>query len=415
MHKTVFKNIIKGCSLLLTILFLLLTMNVTAYAVEEVNVIDLRLAKELVIKNSRSMKNMELTVEKAKFNEYIADNNYTEAKDDDARYTYNALRREYDELAEQLAAGDISVQSSMAALEKDISKAKEAMETESINIANFLDKYEEAQATYDDKERAKKDFEKQLEYQVEQLYTNILQTEAQIKLLQQTYDQKIISLNYERIKKEIGASGADIDELAVEASNVSKSIKYLQGKLKVLRREFNDLMGRGPEQSFQLVDFSVTVTYQIPTHDDLLSKLTNNYAKIPQLQRDIEKEKGDLNDANVEDDSNTQRLVEIGIEEKELALEEEKLKLNNMVSDLIAELDSKQETYQLAEISLNSAKNAFEREQKKFEIGVISKLQLMSSAIKYQEFINDRNLAGYEYSLARQAVALAELGIFIGS
>lgn len=411
MHKTVYKNIIKGFSLLLTILFLLLSINITAYASDEVNIIDLKLAKELAVKNSRSMKNVELTVEKAKYNEYKAGSEYEKV----AYSGYYTLLNEYFILQQRLAEGDLSVQTRITALEKEMDKARATMNADTINTANLLDKYEEAQAAYDDKVRAQEDFEKELEYQVEQLYTNILQTEAQIKLLQQTYDQKITLLNYERIKKEIGASDADIDELVVEASNVSKSLKLLRDKLKVSKRQFNDLMGRVPEQPLQLVDFEVVITYQTPTYDDLLSKLTKNSAKIPQLQRDIEKQKGDLNDANVEDDSNTQKLVEIGIEEKELALEEEKLKLNNSVSDLIAELNSTQETYRLAEISLNSAKNAFGREQKKFEIGVISKLQLMNSAIKYQESINDRNLAGYEYSLARQAVALAELGILMGS
>jgi len=146
-----------------------------------------------------------------------------------------------------------------------------------------------------------------------------------------------------------------------------------------------------------------------------LTVLTNNYAKIPQLERDIIKKKGDLDDANIRDDSNQQSLVEIEIKEKELALEEEKQKLKSLTSDLLAELQSKQKEYQLAEVSLKDALKTYEWNKQKYELGVISKIELASSEIAYLEALNNKKAAGYAYFLDQLSVSLAEQGILMGS
>jgi len=244
------------------IFFLLLSPMGGSYAADEVDIIDLELAKELALKHSRDMKGMDLAVEKAKYSEYEAKDDYT-----DARYSgYYTFLNEYFYLNDRLAEGDTSVEARIAVLEKEISKAKETMNADTINLANLKDKYDEAEALYDDKVRAKADFEKQLEYQMEQLYVNILNSEAQLKLLEKTYDLKVITLNYERMKKELGTFSGDIDKMAVEASDISKSIKYLKDKLKVQKWEFNELLGREREKPLQLVDYHVNLSLAVPNY-----------------------------------------------------------------------------------------------------------------------------------------------------
>lgn len=401
----------KSLNIILCAVLMLVFLSVNVYATETVNEIDLDSAKELALKNSREMKNYFLAQEKARYTEYIAKDDYEEA----AYSGYYSLLNEYLILQQQLAAGDLSVAARIAALEKEMDKARASSDSNLINAANLLDKYQAAQASYDDKIRAAQDFEKELSYKVEQIYSGILQLENQIDLLELTYQQKITELNYERIKKEIGVSNTDIDELAVEASAVSSSIKYWQDKLLVTKREFNDLLGREPNEPLQLVEYNVTINYGIPSYDYLLSELVNNYAVLTQLQRDIGKDKGDLADINVTGNSNTQRLIEIGIEEKKSALKAETLKLSNAVTDLIAEINSKQEAYRLAEIAMKSAQKYYEKEQKKYEIGQISKMQYMSASIKYKEAINSYRLSGYGYSLARVSIELAQQGILLSN
>ena len=65
----------------------------------------------------------------------------------------------------------------------------------------------------------------------------------------------------------------------------------------------------------------------------------------------------------------------------------------------------------MAEYSLKTAQQEHEWNQIRYELGLIAKLQLDAAELSYQEALNNKTAAAYEYFLAKSALELAEQGI----
>lgn len=406
MFNTNQKKVYKFLILLLIFTFVFSSIS---YASES-NVIDLDTAKKLALANSRQLRTTNLASDK--LNVYA--DQAKEAYNDLLYSSYNTLLNEYLILKKKQAEGDSSVAARLATLEVQMDMLKGS--NDASTVAELYDKYRDAEDAYDDASQATKDFEQQLNYIVESQYMLILKQEALLKLLEKTYDLQSKQLYIERIKKDLGMNiETNISKLAVDVSNLYNQIKEQKNLLKVLKWKFNDMLGRQYNEEVNLVKVNVNIDYIIPNYSELLDKLTNNYSKIEQLKRDIEKKNDDLDDENIKDDDNKKKLVKIEIQEKELDLEREEFNLKTVAQDLINKLSSKQKLYQLAKISFNTAKQTYEWDKKKYELGMISKLQLDTSEMAYLEAANKKEAAGYDYFLAKHEIELAEQGILLSA
>jgi hypothetical protein len=400
------KKVYKFLILLLIFTFVFSSIS---YASES-NVIELDTAKKLALANSRQLRSTSLASDK--LNVYA--DQAKEAYNDLLYSSYNTLLNEYLILKKKQAEGDSSVAARLATLEVQMDMLKGS--NDASTVAELYDKYRDAEDAYDDASQATKDFEQQLNYIVESQYMLILKQEALLKLLEKTYDLQSKQLYIERIKKDLGMNiEINISKLAVDVSNLYNQIKEQKNLLKVLKWKFNDMLGRQYNEEVNLVKVNVNIDYIIPNYSELLDKLTNNYSKIEQLKRDIEKKNDDLDDENIIDDDNKKKLVKIEIQEKELDLEREEFNLKTVAQDLINKLSSKQKLYQLAKISFNTAKQTYEWDKKKYELGMISKLQLDTSEMAYLEAANKKEAAGYDYFLAKHEIELAEQGILLSA
>lgn len=400
------KKVYKFLILLLIFTFVFSSIS---YASES-NVIELDTAKKLALANSRQLRSTSLASDK--LNVYA--DQAKEAYNDLLYSSYNTLLNEYLILKKKQAEGDSSVAARLATLEVQMDMLKGS--NDASTVAELYDKYRDAEDAYDDASQATKDFEQQLNYIVESQYMLILKQEALLKLLEKTYDLQSKQLYIERIKKDLGMNiETNISKLAVDVSNLYNQIKEQKNLLKVLKWKFNDMLGRQYNEEVNLVKVNVNIDYIIPNYSELLDKLTNNYSKIEQLKRDIEKKNDDLDDENIIDDDNKKKLVKIEIQEKELDLEREEFNLKTVAQDLINKLSSKQKLYQLAKISFNTAKQTYEWDKKKYELGMISKLQLDTSEMAYLEAANKKEAAGYDYFLAKHEIELAEQGILLSA
>lgn len=400
------KKVYKFLILLLIFTFVFSSIS---YASES-NVIELDTAKKLALANSRQLRTTNLASDK--LNVYA--DQAKEAYNDLLYSSYNTLLNEYLILKKKQAEGDSSVAARLATLEVQMDMLKGS--NDASTVAELYDKYRDAEDAYDDASQATKDFEQQLNYIVESQYMLILKQEALLKLLEKTYDLQSKQLYIERIKKDLGMNiEINISKLAVDVSNLYNQIKEQKNLLKVLKWKFNDMLGRQYNEEVNLVKVNVNIDYIIPNYSELLDKLTNNYSKIEQLKRDIEKKNDDLDDENIIDDDNKKKLVKIEIQEKELDLEREEFNLKTVAQDLINKLSSKQKLYQLAKISFNTAKQTYEWDKKKYELGMISKLQLDTSEMAYLEAANKKEAAGYDYFLAKHEIELAEQGILLSA
>lgn len=232
--------------------------------------------------------------------------------------------------------------------------------------------------------------------------------------MEKELEMKQSLLNLERARLALGnSSRLKVDQLALDVSNIDKQIIELNSSIKKTKGKFNDMIGRDYDDELILAPFEIPETGEIPDYDILLSRATQEYDKIDELKRDIEQREDDLD--YVEDDNYQEELLELEIKEKKLQLEDERYKLMDTLNNIMAEVKLKQEEYQLSLINYNNAQNNYKWDKKKFELGRISKLDLMQSELNYLN-MKDKNIsAGYGFYLAYRSLKLAEAGILLNN
>ncbi len=401
----------KKLILLLTML-IVLSFCATGHASED-NVITLDQARMLANSNSRNLAKYDLKVKKAQYQLY-----QLEAQRNDIYYQsnylfnrYNSLYEKYYSLQEQLNQGDESVVPQMDEIMEEIQNIEREMETQSEKISALEDSIESAEMNYDESTVNKNNFEKQLQFEVDRLYVTILNQEDALLTAGKEYELKLNLLNVEKTRLNLGSSSLQkVDQMAAEVADQKKRIVEQTHLIKTLKGKLNVMMGRGYDDELKLVPFNVPDAVEVPKYDQLLSNAFQKYNVLKKLQNEIEQDEDELEDEN---DYYQSILLGLQIEEKKLQLEDEEIKLKEMVYNLLADLEAKQEDYCLSIINYENAKKAFEWDKKRFEMGHISKLSLMKSELSYLNAKNKKTSSGYAFYLAERTLRLAEEGIFV--
>jgi len=398
---------------LLTIFIVLLGFS-NVYAAEEIEeavaeeVITLEQAVKLAYENSRSLTKYETSMQKAKYQLYDKQNQYNQInyEQDSNMYKYSSLSQQLqDELAKDEPDNSIIEQykKAMEELLNNMDAQFAALESMSINKRN-------AEDNYDDAIVAEENYQKQLEFIVEELYTTILLQGNNLQTINKEYALKLDLLNIEKAKLQLGRSSQlKVDQLSRDSTELNKKIIESNSLIKNLKGKLNDMMGREYNEELSLVPYELKDDVEILEYNELLSKATRNYYEISVIKRDINNTKDDLDHIN--DSEYQYDVMKLEIKEKELRLEEEQYKLQETINNLITEVESKQEEYQLSLINYKNAQKNYEWDQKRFEIGQISKLDLMQSELDYLNAQGKNISAGYSFYLAYRSLQLAEIGI----
>ena len=377
--------------ILLLSMLLALSASSVGYAAEENdstenNVITLEQAKALAYENSRGLKKYEISKDKAKYQKQQTE------------YEYNTILDRYNSIGKSLESDEGDSENIWDQLDSQYEK----VEASSGSI-------DDAENNYNDSVKEEKNYRTQLVYIIEELYTTILNQEESLLALNKEYEIKQYLLNIERQKLVLGSSNLlTVNEVAAEVNTVNKSIIEQTNQIKTQKGQLNDMMGRGYDDELELVPLEIATTVEIPEYDQLLSSATYAYNLLSQLKRDINNLEDDLDD---EDDYYQSLILRQEIKEKELQLEDEKKNLNDTINNLIADVKSKQEDYQISLTNYQNAQRAYDWNKKRFELGQISKLALMESEQNYLNLKNKKVSAGNALFLAQRTLQLAEEGI----
>jgi hypothetical protein len=372
--------------------------------------LDLETAKKLALENSKQIKAINLKVDKLELSAEIASDAYK-----DVLYSsYNTLLNEYLSLKKISEAGDHSVDGRIAALELQMSALKGADNNET--IADLQDSSRDAKNAMKDMKMAREDFEKQLEYTIEKLYIEILKQKKNLLLLEKSYEINSKLLTIEKLKNKLGMSNAAaVNKIAVDVSNIYNSISGLKNVITVLKWQLNDHLGYEYNKNIKLKEFDISVDMFTPTFNNLLNQISSNYPVIKQIERDIKIKKEDQDDENYKDNDNKLEQLDLEIKENELTLQEKEFLLKTTTQNLISKLKTKAKDYTIAEMSYNNIYDMKRWDEKKYELGIISKIQLDSSILSLKEAENKKKAAAYDYFLAKRELELAQSGILLNN
>lgn len=381
--------------ILLMIMLLVLGSFTVCYAAEESpateKVITLEQARALAKENSRSLKKYEIGADRAQYQLYQAEENRSNLD-----YNYNYLIRKY-EIAE------------MEDNSQEMFDLEEQIISEYNKVESSEDTVDDAEYSRDDSAKEEKNYQKQLDYIVEDLYTAILNQENSLQALNSEYELEKQLLNIERRKLGLGGtSQLKVSEMEFSLVNLNKSIIESKNQLNGKKGQLNDMMGRDYNSDLQLTSFEVKLEAEIPVQEQLFSSALQEYDALKKIRRDIDNTEEDLDD---EDEYFAEQLLKIGVKEKELQLEDEKVNLNKSITDLISDTQSKQEDYKISLKNHENARKSYEWDKQRYEMGVISKIALQESELNYINSKNKRDSSGYALYLAQSSLKLAADGI----
>lgn len=397
-------------------------------AKEEQYIYTLTEVKELALKNSRTIKNINEIYRQVESQKYIASNDYDKTKygswygaSNKVNYLAGTIGNKKAEL-QQIEDDDsfdpnnpsaewINLKMELNSLESQVglaSASEAGAEGSTKAMKKVLEKSKDAVA---DTKRAKEDTIKQVELTVEQLYTAILAMEDQVELLKRNcqYYDKLIKI--EETKRELGLSSeVDLNKVYTQDKDINNKYTQLQDSLKLSKMQLNDIMGRPLGYNLKLTPFIVGPVTPHGEVNELTEKALGNTATIGQQQRDIYDMKDDLDDLS---DSNEEEVQKAQINQAKLNLEKTKVDITNGIKSLMADLEAKEKDYKLKHSEFAIAKQNYEHDKVRYGLGTISQIQYQASELTYQEKLNAYTKASYDYFINRQKLKLASEGIML--
>lgn len=363
---------------ILVVGFLIVTF--PGYAAGSTYTLTLDNAKKLALENSRTMRDALLGLDYADITEGQQKNNYLSARD---------ARREASAANKNASLIDSALRS-----EKQAESSKEQAED---NYAYTKDMILAA--------------EKKVEYAMEQRYLQALQLEDSIKLQEKSYQLLKDQLDVLRIKKELGLSThTEITAKAVETDNALKTLNYTKEQYRTTIMVINDMIGRDSDESLQLSKINVQVKPSVNTFG-VIQSATDKSAVIAKEERAISRYADDR--GNLTSKSDEYDLLVISEERSKIAIENEKMNIKTAVNDAVNNLNEKKKAYELARVSLDNSRTILEQNKAKYDLGLISKLELTAAQIQMEKALNEYEAAGYNYYLAYRKIEIASDGVIV--
>jgi outer membrane protein TolC len=383
-------------------------------------------AKYLAIQNSREMSKSKISTDSARYKFYQAEKEYEDSGYPSSWDSYAGIMADLTLLYNYKATLDpIEDAAEIAKTNSEIDLKKRAAD-------QALDQYyadlkqrdsiqkqmEDAEDTYKDAKLSQEEFEEELKYNIEQIYTNILLQENKVPILQRDMEYKKLLLEIEKKRLGLGVSSQEtVDSFEEDCTNADHSLIEAKNFLKNTKGNLNDMMGQDYDEEISLKPIQIDLFEEMPTYDQIISKVLKESTKLSQIQRDIEKKENDLED-DLSDYTNDykpyqEELVRLEIKEMELQLQDEKYRLKQNVNNLLASLDTKQKKYQLSQIETNNAKKQYNWDKKRYEIGQLPKLKLMQSELAYLNAKQGFLATEYDLFLTKRAIDLVDKGIVV--
>ncbi|NLT95359.1 MAG: hypothetical protein GXW85_07465 [Clostridia bacterium] len=439
----------KSWLVIFLIFFFLIAALWPAYAQEINSELSIEDIQELAVKNNRSLKTIDHLISQSTHAGYIYNNEYKRSVSNSiGRYVMGAgdiakkrqideAIKKYEELGFQEGKSPsaypgledeynyyISLKLTSAMLGTSISSTADLIEGQldilsAYGIANsnsltkeLKSKRDEARNTTDDLKKLKEDSEKQIRQMAALLGLEALNLQNKIDTLDKAYNQYLKMTEVERLKKQNGLNTkSDVSNLAVETSSYGKQLKYARANLNILKNNINDLMGRDVNTELKISKFSIPeVVEPAPNVDQVIKDALENSYYFVKTERDLKDLKDDLDDI---EDSNKKQIKKDELSMLELERESKRSEIVNKVKAIHASYEEKAKAYELAIVKFKTMEDEYNWDKLRCENGLISKLMLTGTEVKYLQALTEKIEAGYDYYIVKQELALAQKGVFM--
>lgn len=301
----------------------------------------------------------------------------------------------------------VSEQTMVASVQSSLDSAISGIE----QLNDSLDTIENSK---DDLDKYTKDLETQMRYTAANLALGIVQMDKGIELLEDQIALTEKSVQIAELQRKLGMNiDTDVEAQQTTLKDAQKSLEDQKESLSNLKRTLNILIGRNAGNPLEVVPMNLPVAIDpAPAYtEDLIKKFTDNNYTLKTLERDKADLKEDGKNSNGELGSDELKNIDYQIEAKDQNIKDQKQAISDDLKAMLAKINSDGEAYKVSRQKYVTEKKNFEYTQKKYELGMISEIQLRQAELqlKSAEMTNIQN--GYTYYLDWQKYYAAEKGV----
>ena len=314
-------------------------------------------------------------------------------------------------LQSQLTALTLQYESAIMTQGSMAASMQSSLDSAISGIEQLNDSLDSIENGKDDLNKYTKDLETQMRYTAANLSLGIVQMDKGIELLEDQIALTEQSVKIAELQQKLGMNiSTDVEKQQAALKEAKKGLEDQKESLSNLKRTLNLLIGRNAGNPLEVVPMNLPVAIDpAPAYTEkLIKQFTDNNYTLKTLERDKADLKEDGKNSNGELGSDELKKIDYDIEAKDQSIKDQKQAISD---DLIAKINSDGEAYQVSRQKYITEKKNFEYTQKKYELGMISSIQLQQAELqlKQAEMTNMSN--GYTYYLDWQKYYAAEKGV----
>ena len=269
----------------------------------------------------------------------------------------------------------------------------------------------------DDLQDAIEDLEHIMRYTSAQLALSIVQLTDSVELMEKQIALIDKSIAVYELQEQLGmATTISVDAQRTSKVEAENQLRDTKEQLDNLKRSLNQLIGRPVNNPLEVVPMELTGV--IDPAPKFTQELINEFVEINPQMATLLEEREDLKDSVKKDmGSDEKQDIEYQIQAKDMELKKQRQAAEDDLKAMIATIEKNAVNYRVSKEKLATEQKNFAIAQKKYELGMISQMQLMQNemALAQAELTNLSN--GYQhyfdwqqFKLARQGIDMSAMG-----
>ena len=264
-----------------------------------------------------------------------------------------------------------------------------------------------------DLEQTMKDLEQIMRYTSAKMALSIVQLEDTVKLLESQLAMVDKSIQVFELQQKLGmTTSLNVDTQKTSKVELQNTLNTTKEQLEDLKRSLNVLIGRNAANPLEVVPMELSGV--ITPAPQFTPELVNKFVEVNPKMETLLDERQDLKDSVKSDmGSDEKQQIEYQIQAKNQELTKQRQTAENELKSRIATINSNAVNYRVSKEKLAAEQKNYDIALKKFELGMISQMQLLQAeaTLAQAELTNLGN--GYqhyfdwlEYNLAKQGIDL---------
>lgn len=266
-----------------------------------------------------------------------------------------------------------------------------------------------------DLEKSMKDLEQIMRYTSAQLALSIVQLTDSVELMEKQLTLLDKSIAIYELQESLGmVTTLDVDSQRTSKVEAENQLRSTKEQLDSLKRSLNILIGRAADTPLEIVPMELSgVINPAPT---FTQELVHEFVEVNPKMETLLDERQDLKDSVKSSmGSDEKQEIEYQIQAKTQELKTQRQTAEDDLKAMIATIEKNAVTYRVGKEKLEAEQKNYAIAQKKYELGMISQLQLLQNelTLRQAELTNLSN--GYQHYFDWQKYYLAKQGIDVSS